>query len=112
MTRFEALGILPDKKITCLYIPNGSKEMRQAWKTDFVTFVNQLPPSATFKLIHNDNNPKLGWLIKFHFLNPRTQRFNSAYLKPDKRKLKRFAKRFDISLTPRSKPETCPETSE
>lgn len=100
MTRFEALGILPDKKITVLCRDKESKKLKQLWKVDVVTFVDQLPPNLSFKLVFNHENPKLGWLIKFYRLNLRDHHFYVGYLKPDKRKLKRFAKRFDLNLEP------------
>lgn len=113
MTRFEFLGLLPNKRITAYAFQKNTKRLNKLWTTDPITFVDQLPQefiSLTF--VARQSQPELGHLLKATWYSPKQRYCVSIYFKPDKRKLKRFAKRFNIKL-PKFKPTAAeyPESS-
>lgn len=113
MTRFEFLGLLPNKRITAYVFQKNTRRLNKLWTTDPITFVDQLPPSfISLKIIARFSQPELGHLLKATWYSPRQGYCVSTYFKPDKRKLKRFVKRFDIKL-PEFKPIAAeyPESS-
>lgn len=100
MTRFEALGLLPNKRITA-YGTGPDGRLKEIFVTDPVRFVDELASSIVdIKLVIRHGQPKLGHLVKITFYRPDRQTFSTGYFKTDKRKLKRMVKRFGWELAP------------
>lgn len=113
MTRFEALGLLPNKRITA-YVRQSDGRLKQIFVTDPVRFVDELPSSIVdIRLTIRHSQPELGHLVKITFYRPDKQTFSTGYFKTDKRKLKRMVKRFGWKL-PQPNPinPVSPERSE
>lgn len=98
MTRFEALGVLPDKTVPIIRRPKDEEDLwKIGWRLSLEAFVDKLPENASYKIIYNKKQPKLGLLIKIQYLRI-GKGLVVIIVRPDQRKLKRNAKRFDWKL--------------
>lgn len=98
MTRFEALGVLPDKAVPIIKQPEQEQDLwKIGWRLSPERFVDKLPDCASFKIIRRNEQPKLGLLIKIQYVK-RGKGLVKIIVRPDQRKLKRNAKRFDWKL--------------
>lgn len=103
MTRFEALGLLPDKRITA-YSRFEDGRLHRVFVTDPITFIDQLPTHILdYRLAIRHEQPELGHLVKITYYTPHKNCIIARYFKTDKRKLKRAMKRFGLKL-PQPKP--------
>ena len=97
MTRFEALGVLPDKSIPLLKRYDDENDLWKVVKRiSPERLVDQLPEEATYRIVLRKKQPKLGFLLKVT-----TKQKNGiwrTYIRLDQRKVKRNAKRFDWKL--------------
>jgi hypothetical protein len=105
VTRFEALGVLPDKWVTA-FQKDADGNLKQAWRADVIRFVDELPLSGTFRIAFRLNQPRLGYLLKWtSFI--RDGKFAVVYFRADQRKLKRCVKRYGWKLPAKQKKEAA-----
>ena len=91
MTRFEALGILPDKSIPCLKKTDAGK-LKIALRITPERAVEEFDDGHHFRLITRDSQPELGFLLRITRIHQ--EGVYKTYVRPDQRKVKRNAKRF------------------
>lgn len=106
MTRFEALGLLPDKNIRCFvltaqdtYEDKPIKKLRQTGCLPPERFVDLLEHTniASFRLVIRHKQPELKCLVKFVCVDGNGHAHN-FYAKADMRKTKRAAKLYGLPL--------------
>ena len=95
MTRFEALGLLPNKRIVA-YTRRDDKLLHKVFTTDPISFIEQLPPVISAKIAIRKDQPQLGYLIKLTMAV--RDGIKVGYFRADQRKVKKAAKNWPLTL--------------